>query len=667
MIRGLFSTKLKIFSTKFNFLLLLLMMHAACSPAPPRKPFDHPRIEEQSMAVQTERRRVQRQIPVPPWQLWAPSATDSPEMVQAAKLVESGDLEGGAAAYEQIEQTTADLKIQEEALLRRCGTLLKLGQSTRALNAITSSLSGSADPAAVMTPKMAILTAFAYLQQRNVDQSLAWFGVALKNGNGTGESSVRARAEATHIIRSLEAEQFSTYASRWEADPLMGPLFAAEQLRRSRGGRPYPLKIAHYFDPESYQPGFIEVAVETEKGELLGGEQQPAMFSSEGELVIGLLLPLSGRFGVHGERVKEGVELAVRQAQAKGELVRVLVGDTQGEPGPAVTEYERLVLDEKVSMVLGPLLVKTSEAVADRSRELGVPILTFTKRSGIPERSATVFRLGATADDQVFELTSYATEHLGLTTYSILYPESESGRELATRFNTDITERGGIVLQTVGYLADDREGIERAVEQLRQAVPQAVFVADSLEHSFQVIEAVRRSDEEYKVDDESAEQAEAVDQNGPKLRNAMLLGPAAWDDMVAIQGFGKLLEGATYVTPFFAQSDDPEVRSFVTMFRDVFQEQPGLLSAQGFDAANLLFERLPATTAGAKNIINFLQGADNTYRGVTGSLSVQSSGNIARRMSVIRLISGEPVEVFSKGTVTGYVVEQQEAQVNYTP
>lgn len=666
MSHGLFSIELKTFSTKLSAALAMLILLAACTPPAPRKPLQQQsKIEEQSIQVDTERRRVKRQIPIPPWQLWSSAKTQSPDIAKAGELVEQGKLEEAVAAFESIEQTSADLKVREEALLRRCGTLLKLGQSSRALNAITNSLSGTADPASVMPPSMAILTAFAYLQQRNVDQSLAWFGVALKNGGGSGESSVRARAEATRIIRSLDPAQFEDFAQRWEADPLMGSLFAAERLRRTRGGRPYPLKISHYFDPESYQPGYIEVAVEPEHGELLGSEQAPALFSSDGELVIGLLLPLSGQFGIHGERVKQGVELAVRQAQARGEFVRVIVGDTRGEPASAVSEYERLVLDDKVSMVLGPLLVRTSEAVADRSRELGVPFLTFTKRSGIPELGATVFRLGATAEDQVVELTNYATDHLGLTTYAIMYPDSESGRALAGSFNAKVTERGGIVLHVVGYRADESEGIEGAVAMLRDTIPQAVFIADSLEHSFPVIEAVRRSDEKYEVDDE--EQAEAPRDEGLKLRDAMLLGPAAWDDMVAIQGLGKLLEGATYVTPFFTQSEDPEVRAFVTLYRESYQEQPGLLSAQGYDAANLLFTRLPATTAGAKNITNFLQGADNTYSGITGSLSVESSGNIARRMSVIRLIAGEPVEVFARGAATSYGVEQQETQSDYTP
>lgn len=643
------------------FLTLFLW---SCTAAPPRRPLSESPIAEQSIQVDAQPHRVKRQIPVPPWQLWSVVRADAPEIEQAEELAGSGDLEAAAAAYERIEQTAADPALREEALLRRSGTLLKLGQSSRALSAITAALSGAADPAAAMPPSLAVVTAFAYLQQRNVDQALAWLGVALKNANGTGEAAVRARAEAAKIIRSLDPSQFQDFKERWTADALVGPLFAAEELRRARGAAPQPLQVAHYFDPQSYQPGYIEVALEPPvSGELLGGAQQPAMFSSEGELVLGLLLPLSGQFAVHGERVKRGVELAVQQAQARGDFVRVIVGDTQGEPAAAVSEYERLVLDEKVSMVLGPLLVRTSEAVADRSRELGVPFMTFTKRSGIPELAPTVLRLGATAEDQVLELVGFAQDNLGITTYSILYPDTESGRELAGSFSAEVVRRGGLIFDTVGYLPGNRDSAEQAVDSLRQNVPQAVFVGDSLESAFPIIEALRRAEDNYgeEVPAESLEQVRA------KLRDSMLLGPAAWDDMVAIQGLGKLLEGATYVTPFFAQSEDPQVAAFATLYRDNYREQPGLLSAQGYDAANLLIERLPATTAGAKNIINFLKGADNTYIGVTGSLSVEDSGNVARRMSVVRVISGEPMEVFSKGAVTSYVVEQQEAQVSYTP
>ena len=129
---------------------------------------------------------------------------------------------------------------------------------------------------------------------------------------------------------------------------------------------------------------------------------------------------------------------------------------------------------------------------------------------------------------------------------------------------------------------------------------------------------------------------------------------------MAIRGYGQLLDGAVFVTPFFAESTKPAVRQFVSEYNFKYGKDPDLLSAQAYDAAMLMFNSYtPGVTAEALN--KKLRQVDG-YIGVTGKLVVAPSGEIKRRMSVLRFENGDLIEVMSGGVLTGVVATNAEAK-----
>ena len=106
--------------------------------------------------------------------------------------------------------------------------------------------------------------------------------------------------------------------------------------------------------------------------------------------------------------------------------------------------------------------------------------------------------------------------------------------------------------------------------------------------------------------------------------------------------------------PFFAFSSDPSVNKFVKGYEKRFGSSPDLLSAQAYDAADLALTAFGQASSG-QNLSQTLQGLQSTM-GVTGYLSTRGNGDIARRMSVIRVDEGEVVEVLrggKQGSFTG--------------
>ncbi|MCB0323197.1 MAG: penicillin-binding protein activator [Bdellovibrionales bacterium] len=581
-----------------------------------------------------------RPIPVPPWQLWTPETLGSAEIAQAEQYLQQGNLEAAVDTYRQALVRSPVPQVRDEALVRLSGTLLKLGRSQEALTEISSSLKTKQQAATDADPRLGLIASYAYIHQKDWDQALAWLSLVYKKTGGQGVYARRALAQAKELAERLPPNTFEAFVQRWSVDPFTGRIFSAERLRRAQGGLASTTPTPDWFNAAMYRyelpPSEVPLLSKIEETEVLPASK-PAPSANE-RIVLGVLLPLTGRFAEHAEKVRRGIEFAVAEMGAEANL-ELRVGDTQGEPDVAQQEYQRLVT-EGATVILGPLLVKTTEAVAQKAQQLGVPIITFTKREGVTELGQGIFRLGATAQSQVDELLQYGVGEMSLTRYAVLYPDSEFGHEFAALFRSTASRQGARVTVESSYLPGDETSIREAVDKVAGEAADAVFLPDTLESAYPVLAML----------DESP------------LKDAVLLGPAQWNDPIAIRGYGQLIDGAVYVALFFPRSAKPTVSSFVQRYVERYRVEPELLSAQAYDAAWLAVRALRAPGRASETLTERLKEAE-TFYGVTGKLDVEPSGEIERRMSVLRLHNGEVTEVMSGGVVSGFLAdEQQRAQ-----
>jgi branched-chain amino acid transport system substrate-binding protein len=88
--------------------------------------------------------------------------------------------------------------------------------------------------------------------------------------------------------------------------------------------------------------------------------------ASAEELRIGYLSPMTGIFAQVGKDMVDGFQLYLDEH--KGELggakVKFIVEDTQGKPDTAVTKARKLILQDKVHMIMGGLLASAGYALA---------------------------------------------------------------------------------------------------------------------------------------------------------------------------------------------------------------------------------------------------------------------------------------------------------------
>ena len=122
-----------------------------------------------------------------------------------------------------------------------------------------------------------------------------------------------------------------------------------------------------------------------------------SLASAQEEIRIGFLAPLTGALAKSGQDTVRGHELFWEQQGNKvaGRPVRIIVADTACNPDNALSHARRLVHNEKVHFLVGPLCGHEGPAVAQVSRETGVPVFVpvagadeITQWKRVPRSSA---------------------------------------------------------------------------------------------------------------------------------------------------------------------------------------------------------------------------------------------------------------------------------------
>jgi branched-chain amino acid transport system substrate-binding protein len=337
--------------------------------------------------------------------------------------------------------------------------------------------------------------------------------------------------------------------------------------------------------------------------------------------VIGVVLPLSGRYQPFGERLLKGLMHAAGvydRAPADGEPpVRLVVRDTGGNTAAAARAVEELVTQERAIAVVGPLLNQSAEEAAKTAQRLGVPILALTQRPKLTDIGPFVFRPFTTGALQAQAIARHAMDRLGLARFAILYPEDAAGVEMMEAFRAEVLARGGLISDAVPYkpkqtdFGKEIRQIAKAKQPIRTRRPKPGDPppAPQVEINFDAIFIPDYYDQVGLI----APQLAFYEVKGVKL-----LGIAGWNAPELIRLGKEHVEGALFVDPFWADSQTPAIRDFVRSFKGKFDETPTVLEAQAYDALRLLIDTIRRARPTSRDALREALTQVQSFPGLTG-------------------------------------------------
>ena len=169
---------------------------------------------------------------------------------------------------------------------------------------------------------------------------------------------------------------------------------------------------------------------------------------------IGFLVPLTGPLATPGRDMLDGFNLFWEQAKhtAGGRKVEIVVADTTCNPDQAITQARRMVHQEKVHFMVGPLCGHEGPAVAQVSKETGVPLLMDTAGADTVtkwDRTPTVVRTAVSASQIGHPWGEYMYKELGLRNVTFIGQDYTWGHEVTLGAVKTYTALGGKVAKII--------------------------------------------------------------------------------------------------------------------------------------------------------------------------------------------------------------------------
>ncbi len=395
---------------------------------------------------------------------------------------------------------------------------------------------------------------------------------------------------------------------------------------------------------------------------------------------LGVVLPLSGPYASYGEECLEGILFATGMFGPRGAApaggLRLLVRDSRGTAEGAREAVRDLADTRDLVAILGPLLRLEADAAAEAAEREDVPLVAFTRREEIAYDRPHVFRTALTPGLEVDLLVDYALRDLGARRFAILHPKDDYGLRLRNLFWNAVEERGGDIVGVAGYDVDatDFAGPIRSLvgfTLLTQGQKAAIAKRKRL------LDEAKRSTRERAVE----LRAEAAEVRGPggeplppfvdfdalfipdshdnvallapqlafhEVRGVRLLGPSGWDHPDLVRIARRHVDGAVFTSAFHRESRIPAVADFGRRFEATFGHPPESLSAEAYDATNLLLDQLARRREARRELREGLLEV-RAVAGVTGVISIRADGNADKRPHLLGVQRGRIVSLDETG------------------
>lgn len=547
-----------------------------------------------------------------PWELWELGKNlegveiNSPYIRQGDRDLSNGLRLRALENYLNAQRSQLTLTKADRAavVLRVASTYLAADKTAEALKVLSQYFQELGLTPAAVDPRFGVIFAFAYGRNFDFEQSLAWFSQVARTREVSGQYRSIAESGLRVLMRAIPDDRLLEMPQQWDQDMLIRSLIGEERSRRAAGGR--------------VEPNINILAMG------VAGAVNPSAISSAAVTVaVGVLLPLSGKYAALGQATHNGIELALEgqrnlglEDQALPPVVRLEVRDSGMLTTQAIEQTRSLISSAGAKVILGPLLAEHALAVRQLAIENHTPMLTLSKNKNFVASTETL-RLGATAESQINSLLEACESILSIKRLAIVYPIATGGDEFSEIFRQGLANRGMQLVYEAAYQPGSSEDLIKAAKEIESTGAQAVFFPDTLLQATRFFGALRADFRK-------------------KIRP---LGVGNWDNQGQLTNSSTVMDGAIFVSPFFAQSQRTVVKKFIESYQAKFSKAPDFLAAQGFDALTLIQEIVRKQQLQQSSWASAARMID-VYDGLTGRISLRDDGEFERLFSVVELRSG---------------------------
>jgi len=339
-------------------------------------------------------------------------------------------------------------------------------------------------------------------------------------------------------------------------------------------------------------------------------QSAPAVTMGEGQVRVGLILPLSaqGNAGVAATSMKNAADLAL--AEFKNPNIQLLVKDDGGTPQGAQAGAQQAI-NEGAEIIIGPLFAEAVSAVGAVARPRNIPVIAFSTDVSVATRG--VYLLSFLPETDVKRIVDYAVSR-GKRSFAALIPDSAYGTVVEAAFQQEVSRRGGRIVALEKYPFDPNR-LAEPVRHVAQAAPQvdSIFIPDGADAVPQVVQALGAA--------------------GVNLKRVQLLGTGLWDDPRIFSV--SALDGGWCAAP-----ESAGFRNFSARYRARYGQDPVRTATLAYDAVALVAALVK--TQGAQRFSEQVLTNSSGFAGIDGVFRFKPDGTNERGLAVLRVTPSGP-------------------------
>ncbi len=225
--------------------------------------------------------------------------------------------------------------------------------------------------------------------------------------------------------------------------------------------------------------------------------------SAQDVIKIGVTQPLTGAVAASGNYVTDGARIAADELNAKGGVIgkkiELVIEDNKSNPKEAVATAEKLIVGDKVPVLLGAWSSTYTLAVMPKLLEYGVPMLVETSSSGKITTSGNpwIFRISPTSEMEAKVFAGQVAQ-FGIKKADFLTVNNDWGLGAAQEFSKMLKDQGievGVV-ETMDAKATD---MSAQLAKIKASGGDTLFLTTGVEQITLVLKQAKEQQVAHKI------------------------------------------------------------------------------------------------------------------------------------------------------------------------
>lgn len=337
---------------------------------------------------------------------------------------------------------------------------------------------------------------------------------------------------------------------------------------------------------------------------------------------FGLITAQTGGASAYGISIEEGAQLAVDEINEENpdHQIEFIIEDEKGEKDEAINAMNKLLHQDQVLAVQGPMLTGTMNAAGAVAQDAEtVSLGTSTTGEGITDIGDYIFRNAVPESTAVAEAVRQSHEELGYETAAILY--SQNNDQMVSVNNTleQVFDELGVEVVASETFSDGDTDYSAQLTNISSAQPDVIAVASLLQEGAVIMSAARDM---------------GLDQP--------VIGSNGFNSPAFIDQSGDAADGAIVGTPWFPGRESEVTQNFNEAYEETYDGSADQFAAQSYDGIYLLYQAWVDSgyTQDRTEFRDALAAIEN-FEGVTGSISFDENRDPIAEVQVLKIEDGE--------------------------